>query len=84
MRDPGSYDDIIDILSDEKVITEKEAEQFKELIPYRKDLVVYFTDVNHTKMYEDFKKNLAAFDHFPEAVRNYLEHELGPVSAFGK
>lgn len=29
MRDPGSYEDIIDILQDEKVISEEKAMQFK-------------------------------------------------------
>lgn len=29
MRDPGSYDDIMDILVDEKVVTEKEGDELK-------------------------------------------------------
>jgi uncharacterized protein YutE (UPF0331/DUF86 family) len=36
MRDPGSYEDIIDILQDEKVISEEKAMQFKKALPLRK------------------------------------------------
>lgn len=37
MRDPGSFEDIIDILLDEKVITNEMAVQFKHLLPLRKN-----------------------------------------------
>ena len=36
MRDPGSYDDIIDILIDEKVIASEMEKPFKELFSYVK------------------------------------------------
>ena len=38
MRDPGSYDDIFDILEDEKVITEEMCGSFKNVIQLRKNL----------------------------------------------
>ena len=37
MRDPGSYDDIIDILEDEKVITTEMSESYKRVVPLRKN-----------------------------------------------
>lgn len=37
MRDPGSYDDIMDILVDEKVVTEEEGTHLKQFISYRKN-----------------------------------------------
>lgn len=82
MRDPGSFDDIIDILLDEKVITEEMAESFMKVIPYRKSLVQYYTNIDHKKVYTTFKENLTAFSQYPDKVRTYLEKELGPVSAF--
>lgn len=82
MRDPGSYDDIIDILHDEKVITDEMAEQFKQVIPFRKTLVQYYTNIDHGEVYQAFKENLSAFEQFPEKVRTYIANELGPVSAF--
>jgi uncharacterized protein YutE (UPF0331/DUF86 family) len=82
MRDPGSYEDIIDILTDEKVITDEDAKGLKAMIAHRKMLVHHYTDVDHAKLVEDMQKYFAALQTYPTAVRTYLENELGPVSAF--
>lgn len=82
MREPGSYEDIIDILLDEQVIGEKDGEQLKKLIPFRKSLVLFFTSIDHEELYRLVNENLQAFIDFPTHVRTYLAKELGPVSAF--
>lgn len=82
MRDPGSYDDIIDILTDEKVIAAETGKTLKELIAYRKGLVQSYTDVNHEQLQRVFSKDIQAIAIFPKNVREYLVNELGPVSAF--
>ncbi|WP_353957652.1 MULTISPECIES: DUF86 domain-containing protein [unclassified Peribacillus] len=82
MRDPGSYEDIIDILQDEKVISEEKAIQFKKVLPLRKMLVQDFIEVDHKELHAVFSENIEAFKQFPDLVRNYLTNELGPVSAF--
>lgn len=82
MRDPGSYEDIIDILLDEQVIGEKDGEQLKKLIPFRKSLVLFFTSIDHEELYRLVNENLQAFIDFPTHVRTYLAKKLGPVSAF--
>ncbi|MFJ7753032.1 DUF86 domain-containing protein [Peribacillus muralis] len=82
MRDPGSYDDIIDILHDEKVISEDKMVQFKKVLPLRKMLVQDFIEVDHQELHSVFKENIGAFKSFPHSVRDYLTNELGPVSAF--
>ena len=82
MRDPGSYDDIIDILLDEKVITADMEGQFKRILPLRKMIVQDYLEMDHDKIRTVFQANLAAFEQFPDRVRNYLQTELGPVSAF--
>lgn len=82
MRDPGGYDDIIDILTDEKVITPEMDGPLKEVIELRKELVRNFYGVNHTKLEEVLKSNLVYLGQFPGRVEDYLENELGPVSAF--
>ena len=82
MRDPGGYDDIIDILTDEKVITPEMDAPLKEVIELRKELVRNFYAVNHTKLEEVLKSNLVYLGQFPGRVEDYLENELGPVSAF--
>ncbi|MCG1021750.1 DUF86 domain-containing protein [Sutcliffiella horikoshii] len=82
MRDPGSYEDIIDILEDEKVVTSGLAQQLKALVRMRKTLVQDYLLIDHSEVegcLEDVKDGIVEFS---EAVRSYLENELGPVSAF--
>ncbi|ARP43981.1 MULTISPECIES: DUF86 domain-containing protein [Geobacillus] len=82
MRDPGSYNDIIDILADEQVIAPADAEQLKAFIAERKMLVHEYTNVDHAKLRASIDAHLSALEAYPKAVRDYLENELGPVSAF--
>jgi uncharacterized protein YutE (UPF0331/DUF86 family) len=84
MRDPGSYEDIIDILDDEKVITKEMHELFVELIQYRKMTVQQYTKVDHEVLNQAFLKALNVLELFSGKVREYLTNELGPVSAFKK
>ncbi|WP_077619243.1 type VII toxin-antitoxin system HepT family RNase toxin [Bacillus sinesaloumensis] len=82
MRDPGSYEDIIDILEDEKVVTTKAANDLKEIIRFRKVIVQDYLEINHNELISSLQKNKDSLVTFPQAVRTYLENELGPVSAF--
>ena len=82
MRDPGSYDDIIEILMDERVVPEQEGEQLKQVIHLRKSLVQDYINVNHMEAAEVLTRHMDAIEQFPLRVRQYLENELGPVSAF--
>ncbi|WP_078555654.1 DUF86 domain-containing protein [Bacillus alkalicellulosilyticus] len=82
MRDPGSYEDIVDILEDEKVVSTKEAESLKEVIRFRKVLVYSYTDINHPKLQSLLTNHEKAITTFSKNVRSYIEKELGPVSAF--
>lgn len=82
MRDPGSYEDIIDILTDESVVGNAEAEGLKRLISFRKILVQNYLDIRHPELEETIKTYLPVLKHFVQRVRSYLEDELGPVNAF--
>lgn len=82
MRDPGSYEDIVDILDDEKVIDEEMSKNFKQIIQYRKILVQTYTEINHSDLKAAFSEHLPLIKRFPGKVREYLLNELGPVSAF--
>lgn len=82
MRDPGSYEDIIDILEDEKVITLAMAEPLKAVVSLRKMIVREFVEVDHTLIIKVLDESMEALVALPEKVRHYLVHELGPVSAF--
>lgn len=82
MRDPGGYDDIIDIMDDEKVIDPEMAEPLKQVIGLRRMIVMEFIDVDTNTIVEVLDKSMETLLSFPTNVRHYLEHELGPVSAF--
>jgi len=82
MRDPGSYEDIIDILVDESVITSEMDEPLKELIGLRRGLVRDILDVIDEEVVNVLTKNLAAIKEFSPKVKDYLTNELGPVTAF--
>ncbi|MDF2855088.1 MAG: hypothetical protein K0Q87_939 [Neobacillus sp.] len=84
MRDPGSYEDIIDILVDEKVILDESGQSLKDFIQCRKSLVQLYTEIDHGELYRQFSSNLQALTLFPNNIRQYLTNELGPVSAFKK
>lgn len=82
MRDPGSFEDIIDILLDEKVINASFAVQFKQSLALRKMLVQDYISLSHQGLLTKFTENVEAFKAYPNMVREYLTNELGPVSAF--
>ncbi|KAB7666489.1 DUF86 domain-containing protein [Bacillus sp. B1-b2] len=82
MRDPGSYEDIIDILTDEKVINDEVAHDLKEIILWRKSLVHEYTAINHLELQRVFKDKISSIKEFNPSVSGYLLNELGPVSAF--
>ncbi|QDI91319.1 DUF86 domain-containing protein [Salicibibacter halophilus] len=82
MRDPGGYSDIIDILEDEKVIGEETANALQRLLAWRKPLVNDYLNVKHGELAATMREHEREMEHFPKAVRVYLEEELGPVSAF--
>ncbi|WP_416828522.1 DUF86 domain-containing protein [Ectobacillus polymachus] len=82
MRDPGSYEDIIDILMDEKVVLEEQGKQLKEIIKLRKILMQDYMNMDHEHVESVVNANIQAIQAYPSRIRNYLEKELGPVSAF--
>lgn len=82
MRDPGSYEDIVDIMDDEEVITDEMVEPIKAVVAMRKALVSSFTTLDYEEMDRQMKKSLPALKEWSARVTHYLENELGPVSAF--
>src|SRR5699024_2873561 len=84
MRDPGSYEDIIDILIDEKVLPTKEEQAYKDLIKLRPMLVNDYLKVDHERLDEQMKTHLATLQLFSSHILTYLENELGVANAFSK
>lgn len=82
MRDPGSYDDIIDILTDEKVITNEMDAPMKNVFHLRKMLVRDFINIDYDTLSTTMLTHINELNEFPKKIEHYLAHELGPVSAF--
>ncbi|MCP3760832.1 DUF86 domain-containing protein [Domibacillus sp. A3M-37] len=82
MRDPGSYEDIIDIMDDENVILPEQSAPLKDVMGLRKTLVRDYTSILHDELTAVLVANKKELADFPNRVRVYLENELGPVSAF--
>lgn len=82
MRDPGSYEDIVDIMLDENVLDAETARATKELVLLRAYYVRQFVEADSTRFESWVAEWKTTFESFPSRVRRYLEAELGPVSAF--
>jgi uncharacterized protein YutE (UPF0331/DUF86 family) len=82
MRDPGSFEDILDILIDETVVPAIEGHALKNVVNLRKQLVQEYTANDVESAYETIKEHLPELAAFPGHILRYLEEELGPVSAF--
>lgn len=82
MRDPGSYEDIIDIFVDEKVITPEMDAPIKAVVGLRKMIVREFISVDNEEIFNVLTENLPIMKQFSGKVQDYLTNELGPVSAF--
>ena len=82
MRDPGSYEDIIDILVDEKVIPEEQEAVYKDVVGLRKSLVTDFMNVDHQQLVVKLKDSVNTLTEFSPHTRTYLTNELGVANAF--
>lgn len=82
MRDPGSYEDIIDILADERVIPNEQANSYKKLIRLRKMVVIDYLLIDHNKLFNTLSETKDVLMEFPSHVAIYLKEELDVPHAF--
>lgn len=82
MRDPGSYEDIIDILVDEQVLPEDTSVRYKEIIHLRKMLVKEYLYVDDNKLKHTLVRNKEVLANFPSCIRTYMHNELDVANAF--
>ncbi|WP_188454016.1 DUF86 domain-containing protein [Virgibacillus oceani] len=82
MRDPGSFDDIIDILIDEKVLPKEDEESYKSILHLRKNVVKEYLEIDHTLLKQTIIENRHVLDAFGNRIRSYLNNELGVANAF--
>ncbi len=74
MRDPGGYEDIIDILEDEGVIPPEVTAQLKERVRLRERLVRHYEKIEVTELVAA-TKNYEDLVLFPTWVANFIERE---------
>ncbi|WP_286885209.1 DUF86 domain-containing protein [Aneurinibacillus sp. UBA3580] len=76
MRDPGSYEDIVDILEDERVVDKEMAAGLKTVVTMRKKLVTNYTSVDKQEVFALLAAQFSHLEQFPVRVRDYLKQEL--------
>lgn len=76
MRDPGSYEDIVDILEDETVVEPEMAESLRHVVNTRKMLITTYTDVDQQTVRTMLRTHFSHLQQFPVRVRDYLKKEL--------
>ncbi|TQS75992.1 DUF86 domain-containing protein [Ornithinibacillus gellani] len=82
MRDPGSYEDIIEILVDEKVLPQDELPHYVAFIKLRDMLVREYHTVNHEQLITAMQRNQQMLGAFNEHITSYLDNELGVANTF--
>lgn len=82
MRDPGGYEDIIDILVDEKVLPSEDIDVYKAVIKLRTMLVKEYLAIDHEKVEKTLYHSKHVLAVFSEHIRTYLNNELGVANAF--
>lgn len=82
LRDPGNYQDVIDILAQEKVVGPEDAERFKNTLHWRKELTRNYQALNHERMRTEFKENITAYKDFKKSIENFYKNDPQAVTAF--
>ncbi|MEQ6377127.1 DUF86 domain-containing protein [Bacillaceae bacterium S4-13-58] len=82
MRDPGSYEDIIDILVDEQVLKGQDSDVYKTVVKLRSILLREYISLNHDEISRKFSESVSVLSTYSSSVRKYVNEELGPVHAF--
>ncbi|GIM44797.1 hypothetical protein DNHGIG_03460 [Collibacillus ludicampi] len=72
MRDPSSYEDIVQILAEEEVIAKDFASHFLEAVRYRRILVHEYQKIVPDELYEMVRKHSGDFDQYRDSVYTYV------------
>ncbi|MDP4097771.1 DUF86 domain-containing protein [Paenibacillus sp. P96] len=83
MRDASSYEDIISIIHEEKVIDDSVFAPIYELVSLRKPLVQEYFRWNRTELHKLTPLLPEVLERFGAGVEGYLNRELGPQPARG-
>lgn len=78
MRDASSYEDIIDVIGGEGVLTAEQREAFRALVELRKPLVQEYDSWPRGQLQPLVPSLPALLRGFAEDIRRYLREELDP------
>ncbi|MDF2607533.1 MAG: hypothetical protein K0S34_1729 [Bacillales bacterium] len=82
MRDPGSFEDIVLILIDEKVISENCGREIINLMHWRKMFTQDYISINEVELYSDFIRNKSTFTEFVINTNEYLIKNTDVLTTF--
>jgi uncharacterized protein YutE (UPF0331/DUF86 family) len=77
MRDPGSYQDIVEIMLDEKVVSADEAERLIRLVSLRKPLTQEYVSLSRVELFHYLTDHAEDVRRFAPSILSYLKQELG-------
>lgn len=73
MRDPSSYEDIIQVLAEEDVFPKEFADTFLEVVRYRKTLVHDYVQRDAEKLFMMIKNHTDQFPVFQKYIADYVK-----------
>ncbi|MCY1597930.1 DUF86 domain-containing protein [Staphylococcus pettenkoferi] len=84
LRDPGNYQDVIDILELEGVISKDTQQVVNETVANRKQFVHRYDELDTEALVPLFDRAVPVYQTFVKEVLQFLENENVPITAFGK
>lgn len=81
MREASSYEDIIEIVSEEQVFPGELAGPLTDLVKLRRSLVQDYYLLGREQLHPLIPKLPAILEQFSSSVRHYIARELGPFVA---
>ena len=82
LRDPGSYQDVMDIMENEGVIPAGDNRRFRETFKWRNELTRNYMKLDRSEMKNAFNRNLSAYRDYKQNVYNFFENEGQAITAF--
>lgn len=77
MRDPGSYQDIIEILMDERVVSGEYGDRLIGLVNLRNWITKEYLHIGKDRLFEELSCYTEDVGRFEPCIRAYLQKELG-------
>jgi uncharacterized protein YutE (UPF0331/DUF86 family) len=76
MRDASSYEDIIEILHQERVIPVDEVEMYRQLVGMRRSLTQHYMSWDRGKIRSDLVLLATILERFPQHVKAFIQNEF--------